>query len=312
MAGVDLTERRGVTVCTWNVLHYVHAMNYREPPVGAIPEPDRIAGVCDMVDELLDLADVVCLQEASGEVLRSLIARGTATDDRAVESYQLRRKPALRVSAPDRPGTHTEHLIVVVRAGLGVAFRNSGTFSTDPGKGYLKVGLVDGPVVVCTHLPWNRAGGGSADAVRKEIREMRLAHGTFTIVCGDMNCEHLYVPGMVQARFDRTPPVAFSRPGDSSNIDLLLTNRRAGDAIVRGDGARFSDHNPVTATFWPGAYWPPATSTDRTGAEIEGGSAAAAAAARRGRAAPNAPVFLAAAMAVATAAVAALGSARSP
>ena len=59
-------------VATWNVLHRIHAVNWREPVV--VLQPDEPARIAEITRRIVALdADVVCLQEVSGDQLAALV-----------------------------------------------------------------------------------------------------------------------------------------------------------------------------------------------------------------------------------------------
>ena len=229
---------------SWNVLHFVHGINYDEHPVDTMPERARIDGICGIVDDLLRDVQVLCLQEVSGDLLVQLklafAPRFHIMDKRSG------RAPSVRKRTSPHFGTnieHSEHLVIMVHRDMDIESVRSGAFASDAGKGFLKVAIAGGPRVVCTHLPFDKSH--RAD----QLAQMGLDDSAFTIVCGDMNSTELHVPGLMRVPFASDGLV--SRPKSRSNIDLVLTDGLADGPCQIADGSRFSDHNPVVVRIAP-------------------------------------------------------------
>ena len=229
---------------SWNVLHFVHGINYDEHPVGTMPERERIDGICGLVGDLLRDVKVLCLQEVSGDLLVQLklafAPRFHIIDKRSGRAPSVRKRTSSHFGAR---GEHSEHLVIMVNRDMDIDFVRSGTFASDAGKGFLKVAIAGGPQVVCTHLPFDKSH--RAD----QLAQMGLDGSAFTIVCGDMNSTELHVPGLTRVPF--APDGLVSRPKSRSNIDLVLTNGDADGPCEIVDGSRFSDHNPVIVRIAP-------------------------------------------------------------
>ncbi len=233
-------------VATWNVLHRIHAVNWREPVVELHPdEPARIAEITRRI-VALD-AEVVCLQEVSGDQLASLQAALPAA---TILSHRYPRVPKLF-----RPGSPplvdpSEQLVTISK--LPVRTSHGRTFPTDQGKGYLLAELESGVVVITTHVSYGAHRAAQASAVRAEA----FAYDGIVVVLGDFNADLetcLASFGELVAAAP-TQPSRSTRPrtiptGKSEDIDhILVRNGRADDAaVLAGDG--FSDHNPVIATI---------------------------------------------------------------
>lgn len=233
-------------VVTWNVLHRVHAENWRESVPDCFPiEAERIARISQRITALLHDDDVVvCLQEVGGDQLRSLREH---LPHHAVLSFRYPRVPTLRTGGPcplDDPG---EHLVTIAaRAALLTAT----AWSNDPGKGALVVD-VDGLRVVNTHL----SGGDRREA---QLTALAALAGDRVVVAGDCNAGIADVraglgPGFNAAPFaDDALPTRPDRPGSKPPaIDHILGRGVDVGAAIVVDIDGESDHNLVVATVRP-------------------------------------------------------------
>jgi endonuclease/exonuclease/phosphatase family metal-dependent hydrolase len=235
-------------VVTWNVLHRVHAENWREAVPDRFPiEAERIARITRRVAGLLAGDDVVvCLQEVSGDQLRSLREN---VKHHAIVAFRYPRVPALRTGAPcplDEPG---EHLVTI---GAGAALVTATAWANDPGKGALVVD-VPGLRVVNTH----QSGGEKRGT---QLAALGALAGDRTVVAGDFNSGAADVlaglgGGFIAAGFaedalpTRPRPERADRPADKPRaIDHILTRGLDVDTAVVVDVDGESDHNLVHAT----------------------------------------------------------------
>jgi len=239
-----------VIVATWNVLHRIHAINWREPVIDA--HADETARITEIAAHTGTLGDVVCLQEVSGDLLAALRA---AHPGATIVSHRSPRIPRVRPTAPSPLADATEHLVVLttreVTASRGI------TFASDPGKGFLAVRLADGSAVISVHVSY-----GERHA--EQCAEVAFVARSFTVpgpivVAGDFNadrdtCVARLGEGFVAAVV--ADPALPTRPRTegsekASTIDHLLVLRgEAVDATVVS-GRSLSDHNPVVARVLP-------------------------------------------------------------
>ena len=229
-------------IATWNVLHRIHAVNWHEPVIDAHPDEDaRIAAI---VARVATLADIVCLQEVSGDLVQALSA---AFRDRIVEWHRYPRVPRLFRSGVLPVREPAEYLVTIAR--LPMRHAGGGTFATDPGKGYLVV-AADDLAVINTHVSY----GERHAAQCAELAEVARTYPRVAIV-GDFNAERdvclAALDGFVAA--DPVAPALPTRPRTTPStkaqtIDHVLVHgcmlREV--EVVSGDG--LSDHNPVVAT----------------------------------------------------------------
>jgi len=240
-------------VVTWNVLHRVHAENWRESVPDRFPvEADRIARITRRIAGLLDDEDVVvCLQEVGGDQLRSLQEH---LPHHAVLSFRSPRVPTLRTGAPcplDDPG---EHLVTIAARATPVT---ATAWPNDPGKGALVVD-VDGLRVVNTH----QSGG---DRRGSQLPALAALAGPRAVVAGDFNAGLAEVlaglgEGFVAARLpdDALPTRPRpDRPGSKPPaIDHILGRGVGVSTGVVVDVEGESDHHLVRAVVAPDGVSP--------------------------------------------------------
>jgi endonuclease/exonuclease/phosphatase family metal-dependent hydrolase len=243
---------RSLRVTTWNVLHRVHAVNWKEPPIAAFPdERVRIDGVATLVASwLAGAVDVVCLQEASGDQLARL--RSVVRAPVRFFEHTYPRVPRVRASGQradlDDP---TEHLVVLANAPDAKA-AYARTFETDDGKGLLAVDLGDDLTVIDTHVSF----GPRRDAQLAVLSELARRSPRGAVILGDFNA-----PADVVAAGFGESAVSISDLAGSSRPTRIATGEQGGRTIdhvvvVGGslasatvlDGNGLSDHNPVNAT----------------------------------------------------------------
>jgi endonuclease/exonuclease/phosphatase family metal-dependent hydrolase len=245
---------RTLRVTTWNVLHRVHAENWKEAPVAEYrDERPRIEGVSAVVvGWLASGVDVVCLQEVSGDQLASL--RSHAPPRARLFAHVYPRVPRMR----DEHSAHalvdpTEHLVTIVTGVTGATASpyDARTFESDPGKGLLAIDL-DGLAVINTHLSF----GPRRDAQLAVVSDVARRAVAGAVAMGDFNC-----PADVVAEALRTsgetleitnlagqgPTRIATADHHGKTIDHVVVLRgKLSDATVL-DGGGLSDHHPVTA-----------------------------------------------------------------
>lgn len=235
-------------VTTWNVLHRVHAENWKEAPVTAFPdEAARIAGITERIDSwLAGDVDVVCLQEVSGDQLAAL--RGITRSDVHVLAHQYPRLPKMRSEAPCPLADPAEHLVVVVRGGVPT-IADQQTFAEDPGKGFLAVTLVQGMVVISTHVSFGDRRAGQLALIARVGSQAPAG----AVALGDFNATDAIVRSALGAQTsisDLSGQNPTRRPGGGhpgSVIDHVVAWRGTVRAARVLDCAGLSDHEPVTA-----------------------------------------------------------------
>ncbi len=243
-------------IATWNVLHRIHAENWRETVPDVFPdEAVRIAAITPRIEALLSESDVVddvvvCLQEVSGDQLASL---RTALPAMQVCAFIYPRVPSLKQPGPS-PLQHPEEALVTIAARARLVA--GAVFPNDPGKGFLAVD-VDGVLVINTHLS---AGDGRTIQLQHIKAHVDHSVESAVVVCGDCNTSSAKVLAGLDGGFhlvDLGPDALPTRPRpdlpDRSSdkpaaIDhivvrgLVATN----GGVIDVDGT--SDHNLVRAT----------------------------------------------------------------
>lgn len=237
----------GLAVVTWNVLHRIHAVNWNDEVIRTwSDEATRIAAIADFVAGCD--ADVVCLQEVSGDQLAALrdaeAGQLFATPYPRVPAYHRRTEPATLVDP-------VEFLVIVVRE-TGARLVTAEAFPTDAGKGFQRVELATGVTVVNTHVSY---GDKRAAQLARILDDARAARG-LTILCGDFNADRAtcaallgdaFVPAIPRAPTIPTRPR--TEPTDKSqDIDHVFIRDGAPIATQVLDGGGRSDHNPVRVT----------------------------------------------------------------
>lgn len=233
-------------VVTWNVLHRIHAVNWDEPVRAAWPdERARCAAIANALATMP--ADVICLQEVSGDQLAAI--RGRLGDGAAVLATAYPRVPHYYRRFETTPlGDPTEYLVVIAR---GAAHEvRAEPFASDGGKGFLRVELARGVTVIDTHVSY---GDRHAAQCARLAEEVAAARGP-VVVCGDFNADRdtcaRRLPDLIAAivREPALPTRPRQEPSEKSQtIDhVFVRDARVLEAAVL-DGQGLSDHNPVRA-----------------------------------------------------------------
>jgi endonuclease/exonuclease/phosphatase family metal-dependent hydrolase len=243
---------RALRLTTWNVLHRVHAVNWKETPVATFPvEAERIAAIAKTVaDWLASGVDVVCLQEVSGDQLASL--RRALGDSVHLFEHLYPRLPRLRGGGPAELADATEHLVTLVSASCEHARRiDARTFDDDPGKGLLAVDVGDDIAVINTHVTW----GGKRDAQLPILATLARAARGGAVVLGDFNASPVVVrlalgEPVVLADLDgQRPTRTATHDHEAHTIDHVAVFGGVVESATVLDGRGLSDHEPVTATL---------------------------------------------------------------
>lgn len=236
---------------TWNVLHRLHAVNWSEPAIAAWPdERIRIASIADWL--VAASADVICLQEVSGDQLAVL--RDVVPGD--IHAFAYPRVPRLHAS---KQGTlvalrdPAEHLVTIVRA-AGSSVVRAEAFASDPGKGFLAVALADGTLVVDTHVSYGEPHAAQCATLCEVAGSAPRA-----IVCGDFNADRATcAAGLGDALACAIPPARSlpTRPrtepsAKAQDIDHVFVRGLAIRGAEVADSGGRSDHNPVGVELDP-------------------------------------------------------------
>jgi endonuclease/exonuclease/phosphatase family metal-dependent hydrolase len=233
--------QRELRVTTWNVLHRVHAVNWKEAPVAAFPDErvriERISVV--VAGWLASDVDAVCLQEVSGDQLASL--RRAASAAVIVFEHTYPRLPRLRGSGAPQLDDASEHLVTIVRDRSAKQL-DARTFASDPGKGLLALDLDSAATLVNTHVTFG-------DRRTDQLVLLASIATAPAIVVGDFNASADVVGaalGGTTSILDRPTRIATDEH-DARVIDhvVVLGGTLASAAVLDGQG--LSDHNPVTA-----------------------------------------------------------------
>jgi len=238
-------------IATWNVLHRIHAENWREKvPDVFSDEAVRIAAITARIAALLAEDDVVvCLQEVSGDQLASL---RTALPTMSVCAFIYPRVPSLKQPGPS-PLQHPEEALVTIAARARPI--TGAVFPNDPGKGFLAVD-VDGVLVINTHL-----SAGDRRTIQLQHIKAHVDHSveSAVVVCGDCNTSSAKVLAGIDGGFnlvDLGPDALPTRPRPDlpertsdkpAAIDHIFVRGLVaeGGLVVDVDGT--SDHNLVRA-----------------------------------------------------------------
>lgn len=221
-------------VLTWNVLHRVHAETHGEPAVERWPdEPSRTRAIVETLKRVA--ADVVLLQEVSGDVLAAL--RGAFPH---VTSHLFPRMPR-----PKRPTTAvtdaSEHLVIV--SGPGSTVWRAQTAANDGGKGLLAVEQ-GGVLFVSTHVSWGEKREPQLEALARVVRE----HVGPLVIGGDFNVEASVVCAALGLQnVPLAAGAAKTRVGrdGGGDIDHLFVRGLAATTAQVLEHDVLSDHAPV-------------------------------------------------------------------
>ena len=244
-------------IATWNVLHRIHAENWRETVPDVFPdEAVRIAAITARIEALLADDDVVvCLQEVSGDQLASL---RTALPAMQVCAFIYPRVPRLKHGGPSTLPQPEEALVTIASRARLVA---GAAFPNDPGKGFVVVD-VDGVLIVNTHLSAGDRRTVQLQHIRAHV-DHSASHGadqrSAVVVCGDCNTSSAKVLAALDVGFElvnlgldalptRPRPDLPDRSSDKpAAIDHIIVRGlvATNGGLIDVDGT--SDHNLV----WP-------------------------------------------------------------
>lgn len=231
-------------VVSWNVLHRIHAVNWSEPVIAHWPdERARIGSIADFIAALP--ADVVCLQEVSGDQLAML----RDVEEGELFATQYPRVPAFRKPTIETLRDPAEYLVTIVRD-TGAHLVRAEAFPTDGGKGFQRVELANATTLVNTHVSF---GDKRTAQLARIAIEARQAPG-LAIVCGDFNADRASCTDDLGEGFAAAVPHdgLHTRPRQapsekSQDIDhVFVCAGKPLDASVL-DAETRSDHNPVRA-----------------------------------------------------------------
>lgn len=229
-------------VVSWNVLHRIHAVNWSEPTITRwTDERSRIGSIADFI--AATAADVVCLQEVSGDQLAML----RDVDDGEIFATKYPRVPRFRRVTTEVLRDPAEYLVTIVR-GSRARLAQAEAFPSDGGKGFQRLVLANRGTVINTHVSF---GDKRPDQLATLATVARVAPG-LAVICGDFNadratCTEDLGEGFVAA----VPPAGLhtrprATPGEKSqDIDHVFV--RSGEAVEAAvlDCEARSDHNPV-------------------------------------------------------------------
>jgi Endonuclease/Exonuclease/phosphatase family len=243
---------RAVRVVTWNVLHRVHAVNWKEAPVGLFPdERVRTAAIARRVASWLGSgASAVCLQEVSGDQLKAL--RDAVGADAAVLTHRYPRLPRIRGEGGPVLDDATEYLVTIVAGAAGTLPEPLGvTFDSDPGKGLLAVELGNGVCLVDTHV----SAGPRRDAQLARLLVATADAARGAVIVGDYNAPAEVVqaalgPSFVLSDVRGQRPTRIGTDEHEGRIidHVAVRGGRIAEVTVL-DPETLSDHAPVSATL---------------------------------------------------------------
>jgi hypothetical protein len=235
---------RMLRVVTWNVLHRVHGVNWKEPQIAAFPEERvRSLGIADRVSAWLAAGvSAVCLQEVSGDQLAVLRERVGEVE---IFEHRYPRLPRIRGGGGPVLVDASEHLVTLTRTSASAGAVTSHTFAEDPGKGMIVVEIA-GALLVNTHVSFGGNGELQLGRLAEAARDVDHA-----VIVGDFNA-----PAAALQRAFGTSFV-LSELGAATRVATLEHSGRTIDHVaVRGgkivmarveEGGGLSDHEPVFA-----------------------------------------------------------------
>ena len=239
-------DARRVVVVSWNVLHRIHGVNWSEPAIAQwTDERSRIGSIADFI--AATPADVVCLQEVSGDQLAML--RDVEEGELFATKYP--RVPAFRKATTESLRDAAEYLVTIVRD-AGARLVGAEPFPTDNGKGFQRVDLANGTTVINTHVSF---GDKRTAQLARLAVEAAVAPG-LAVVCGDFNADRATCAAELGDELVAAVPLdgLHTRPRQvpsekSQDIDHVFV--RGGNALEASvlDGETRSDHNPVRVTL---------------------------------------------------------------
>jgi endonuclease/exonuclease/phosphatase family metal-dependent hydrolase len=229
-------------VATWNVLHRVHAENWRDDV--AAHWPDERARIAAVTARLAGRTEqVIALQEVSGDQLASL--HGLA--GRTVYSFRYPRVPRPR-RGPDPLRDRAEYLVLLLDGpGRQAA---AWSFAGDPGKGGLAV-EAGGMLFVSVHVGW----GDRRTAELARLAALAASWPAYPVVLlGDFNADRATVAAGLGDGFEVAAPAPGglpTRPGPAGGerlfIDHLAVRGARAAGVTVEDAGGLSDHNLVRA-----------------------------------------------------------------
>lgn len=234
-----------IVVVSWNVLHRIHAVNWSEPAIRQwSDERSRIGSIADFISATR--ADVVCLQEVSGDQLAML----RDVEEGALFATKYPRVPAFRRPTTEAMRDAAEYLVTIVRD-PGARLVHAEAFPTDGGKGFQRVELANTVTVLNAHVSYGEKRNAQLARLASEARE---APG-MAVVCGDFNADRVtcadalgegFVVGVPREGLHTRPRQVPSEK--AQDIDHVFV--RGGDVLEASvlDGEARSDHNPVRVT----------------------------------------------------------------
>jgi endonuclease/exonuclease/phosphatase family metal-dependent hydrolase len=232
-----------VIVVSWNVLHRIHAVNWNEPAITKWnDERSRLGSIADFI--AATPADVVCLQEVSGDQLAML---RDVVDDGELFAMKYPRTPAFKKPTAESLRDACEYLVTIVRDS-GARLVIAEAFPTDAGKGFQRVELANKTTVINTHVSF---GDKRTAQLARIAIEASQAPG-LAIACGDFNADRATCLADLGEDFVAAVPLdgLHTRPRQlpsekSQDIDHVFV--RGGKPLEASvlDGETRSDHNPV-------------------------------------------------------------------
>ncbi|MEQ1506723.1 MAG: endonuclease/exonuclease/phosphatase family protein [Myxococcota bacterium] len=239
------------TLVTWNVLHRIHADNWREPAIGQHPdEATRIASITAWIAARVGRVAIHLLQEVSGDQLASL--RAAVRAPAQVLSAPYPRVPRPR-AGPTPLVDPTEHLVAVTAGAARTLHAEA--FADDPGKGFLAIEHA-GVVALSVHL----SAGARHRGQWARLAEHARTYPGVVVIGGDFNADHATAVAQLGPAFAVSPVPAASRPtrpraapSDKSQTIDHVAVRGAAATVTVVDGEGRSDHNPVEARIDPDA-----------------------------------------------------------
>ncbi|MEV0245854.1 endonuclease/exonuclease/phosphatase family protein [Nocardia sp. NPDC050712] len=229
-----------ITVATWNVLHRVHAENWRGEERWP-EEAERIAGVTALVAARAET--VIALQEVSGDQLASL---REALPERDIHMLRYPRIPRLRRGVAELDDI-AEHLVLVVDRPSRLL--SAEAFANDPGNGALAV-QVGGLLVIATHVTGDRR------RTEQFAQLAKLADSSPVVLLGDFNADRETVlrglgEGFTGAELPAgSPPTRPRLSGSKSQvIDHVIVRGASPSAATVVPTPGLSDHNLIHAAL---------------------------------------------------------------
>jgi endonuclease/exonuclease/phosphatase family metal-dependent hydrolase len=224
------------------VLHRVHAVNWSEPAITHwTDERSRIGSIADFI--AATQADVVCLQEVSGDQLQML--RDVEEGELFATKYP--RVPSFRRAITETLRDPAEYLVTIVRD-EGAKLVRAEAFPSDGGKGFQRIELANRTTAINTHVSFGEKR--PAQLARLAV-EAQAAPG-LVVICGDFNADRVTCAADLGEDFGAAVPLdgLHTRPRQkpsekSEDIDHIFV--RGGKALETAvlDGETRSDHNPV-------------------------------------------------------------------